>query len=227
MKLWKQTLIFINSLCDVLAKFLPSFWKICKIYMDDNPSRKLQYENRAPRSKRVQDGQSMINNIFEIIQTMINYSFHLNEDEYASSDMLFEESESMEILSPSSASPLTAPNINSYITESEEDMIWKTFQVVYKSLKRIPIDPEINFLEAHPIMIVHFSTRIMEAFTEFQSDIKVFYTGDEGQSVMNSLSATIDTVKDYLVEKICQGWVKSIFILHSFGRGIFGRRLEF
>jgi hypothetical protein len=195
MKLWKQTLVFANSLCDALAKFLQSFWKICKIYMDDTPSQKLQYAHRAPKAKRVRDGQSMVNNIFEIIQTMINYSFHLNEKELESTVFLYEENE------------VLPEEIGS---QAGEDMTWEKFQLVIKSLPRIPIDPEINFLEAHPIMIVHFATRIMETLTGFQSDIKIFYSGDEGQSVNNSLNATIDTVKDFLVEKICQGWVKSI-----------------
>jgi hypothetical protein len=33
-RFWKQTLQFVNELCDLLRLHLPLFWRTCKMYMD-------------------------------------------------------------------------------------------------------------------------------------------------------------------------------------------------
>jgi hypothetical protein len=154
----------------------------------------------------------MMTNIFEILQTMINYSFFLNQDDdddwEPSLDSFGEALKSHEVAVPK------LKELNSFVATNDDendfdaDAVWLTFQNVTNSLDKLPKkEYGINF-NAHPLMILHFATQIMDSFKRCYNEIKPSYTGDEGSAVLESLSATVDTVKDRLITSICDGWVK-------------------
>jgi exocyst complex component 2 len=164
----------------------------------------------------MRDGQSMMTNIFEIIQTMINYTFFLNQEEEEEED-LEEEDEDPVVEKVPLKKDITVPKLkelNSFVATNDNedfdaDAVWQAFQNVTGTLERLPSkDYGINF-KAHPVMIVHFATQIMDSFQACYDEIKPCYTGDEGSAVLESFAATVDTVKERLVTSICDGWVET------------------
>lgn len=175
--------------------------------MEENGNNELKVSFRADKNKRAQDGTLMVNNLFELIQIMINYSFHLQSAD--DDDLVYEdEDESLDKMDQYPSSSFNGMSNLSLNEKTDDDVVYRTFMKIHDSLPLLSETEDANFLEANPIMIVHFSARITDTLTKLQNELKGFSSADEGASVMNSLNASLDSVCDFLVDKICSGWIE-------------------
>ncbi|KAJ3361688.1 hypothetical protein HDU91_003797, partial [Kappamyces sp. JEL0680] len=149
---WKQTHKFVQDLCEVLVVHLPAFWRTCKMYMDGTQAK--EHSKRANQQKRIRDGRAMMTNVFEIIQTMINYCFFLGlQNESDADDVESEEGSdyseefgSIEALrDPSSLAIPVLKDLSAYGSiggldvngNTDSDAVWQTFQTVSNSLEKL------------------------------------------------------------------------------------------
>jgi Exocyst complex component Sec5 len=178
-------------------------------------------------AKRMQDGKTMMANIFEIIQLMTNYSFFLLFDESSSDLMSEEEEESFPTQKLNDEKESVVPqlkNLSAYgsKTQLDSDMdeeaqqVWQTFQKVSDSLERLNPSQYAILLKAHPIILVYYSKEIMSVLSSTISEIKPYFAGDDGNSIFQSLSTTVETVRICLVNNICQGMVQVFSTIHLF-----------
>ena len=185
-------------------------------------------------AKRLQDGKTMMANIFEIIQLSINYSFFLLLDDSESDDQGSTSSDddggsremfSIQKLNDEKTSIVPQlTNLSAYGSRAqlESDMdeeaqqVWQTFQKVSDSLEQLAPDEFATILTVHPIILINYSTKIMDALSSTISEIKPFYSSDDGISVFQSFSATVESVKSCLVKSICQGTVQVFRKIHEF-----------
>lgn len=167
----------------------------------------------------------MMTNIFEIIQLIINYSFFLLQDDSDNESDYSDEMEDEEDELPSSESlrggrPAVPrlKNLSAYGSlnaldsdaNEESQVVWHTFQKVSESLEKLSPGEYSAHLKAHPLIVLHYATKITEELNTCINHIKPFYSGEEGAAVLASLSATIETVKACAVNSICTGFVEGI-----------------
>ncbi len=225
--LWKETYSFIKDLCEVLKVHLSAFWKTCKIYMDKNQVK--EHPKRACVQKRIRDGQAMMTNVFELIQTMINYCLFLGlqddeEDEDEEESNHSEDEGGSREEGPFKVSLQPLKKLSAYGSTGMLDLdgeaysqeVWHTFQKVLDSLERLKESTYSVHLKAHPLIIAHYSTRIMDELNECMSSIKPVFQGEEEEAVLKSLEATVDSIKICVVTRICDGLVEVSRSFHEF-----------
>ena len=98
-------------------------------------------------------------------------------------------------------------------TTTETDSIWKTFQVISGNLIKLPSSMFADMMVAHPLILVHYSTQIMDLLHDCLDKIKITCPKVEGFTLIEPLEFAINTVKTCLVKKICRGWVEGTFLL--------------
>lgn len=157
----------------------------------------------------------MINNVFEMIRLLIDFSFFINQadDDNEDDDEFSDDGDNFETMTHQLESAKELKQFKDYRsdanldTTTESDSIWKTFQVISENLIKLPSSMFADMMVAHPLILVHYSTQIMDLLHDCLDKIKITCPKVEGFTLIEPLEFAINTVKTCLVKKICRGWV--------------------
>ena len=165
----------------------------------------------------------MMNNVFEIVQIMLNYAFFLIEDDDNDDDSMEQDEEiDVESIKDEGKIPMLK-SLGRYGSmaafdadaEDESQKAWHTFQEMSDALVRLPRGEISQHLQAHPMILVPYSISISNTLNECISSIRPYYGNEEGVAALNSLIATVDSVKSCLVKGMCEKFVQSNHLLNS------------
>lgn len=164
----------------------------------------------------------MINNVFDMIRLLIDFSFFINQDDNENENDEFSDEEEDDFNVESAELDLDSArklkqfkdykSNNSLNGTVETDSIWKTFQIMSGNLIKLPASMFAEMMLAHPLILIHYSTQIMDLLHDCLDKIKTSCPKVEGFTLIQPLEYAIDTVKTCLVKKICRGWVEGTFI---------------
>lgn len=220
---WKETSIFISELANVLTTYLPGIFRTCKMYLEERYLKKAEGK-KGLVAERMRYSQSMINNVFDLIRIMIDYTFFIGQDENDDDDdeIIEEETEEMDASMEEIENVVELKKLMDYKSEtnldtiSQADSAWKTFQKLSGGLIKLPAPIFSKMMVAHPLILIHYSTQIMDILHDCLAKIKVSCPQVEGFTLIETLEITVDTVKACLVKNICNQWVDVSKGLHNF-----------
>ncbi|KAJ3321144.1 hypothetical protein HDV06_004597 [Boothiomyces sp. JEL0866] len=210
---WKQTLKFMTSFCEILSKHLPLFCKTCKLYTESKQKKNKQIEQlrKQTGSKRLKDSQLMMNNIFGLFQEIAGLIFAIErrlDDEDHSEAASIKDFMAMKELTGSMLSLLPLDN-----DKFEENNVKEKYRKAIEGLNPLV---DLDYLTAHPLMIIHYSVRIMEVLNKCHNDIKPHFVSEDSFLSVKKFTDSIECIRDNFIDRICNGWIETSSKLHEF-----------
>ena len=200
-QIWSQVLHFITDLKETLMNAIPRFWKICCLYLESKglwiPPRQLEAALEARRSHC----NTMIRNIIMVLETMIGQILRIK---FKSNQ------KSVGKVVKLQNSPSTANGDELYLDSSsgqpKNEIIEKEFKSILDNMKEFRLVNADSYLQAHPLIIVHYSGQIVHALNGCINDMQSFYTLGEA-TLLNSFNETVEKVSTYLLERVSSEWI--------------------
>ncbi|KAJ3268177.1 hypothetical protein HDV01_003360 [Terramyces sp. JEL0728] len=196
---WKQTLKFLTTVCEILSRHLPLFCKTCKLYTESKQKKNKQIEQlrKQTGSKRLKDSQLMMNNIFGLFHDIASLIFAI-EKKIDSDD----HSEAASIKDFMAMKEITGSMLSLLPLENdkfEENNVKEKYRTALEQLNPL-ID--LDYLSAHPLMVIHYSVRIMELLNKCHSDIKPHFISDDNFLSAQNFTDSVESIRDNFIDRI-------------------------
>ena len=198
---WSQVLNFISVLKETLMSAISRFWRICCLYLESKglwiPPRQLEAALEARRSHC----NTMIRNIIMILETMIGEILHIK---FKPSEVPAKKLNKALIRTPSTG--VGELYMDSAAGKPKLEIIEEGYRSIVDRMKEFKLKNSEFYLQAHPLVIVHFAGQIVYTLNACINDMQSFYTLGEA-TILNSFNATVEKVSCYLLERVSSEWM--------------------
>jgi hypothetical protein len=183
--------------------------------------QKYNLNTRTNEEQRINICNDMIKNIFGLVETMVAKILEMREETDVRAEEEEEESKDKENVEPESSTRQSPRKVTLFCLSDDVDndkatrnKIQNDYNQIIKKLRSINFNEQSGFLQAHPLVIVHYAVQIVRLLDNLKLKLQSDYNSNEVDSDQGASTSfftdTLSSIKSFLINCISTNWIESI-----------------